>query len=103
MFFLTYYELNDNMDPTIIADLAQKFMSKKLFPTEGVKIITWLVTTENWGIVISEDNTEEAMFKDVNMWRIAMPGIFKTINSAVAMEAAKLIPLLLKLSKDIKD
>lgn len=32
-----------------------------------------------------------------------MPGIFKTIKSAVAMEAVKLIPVLLKLSKDIKD
>jgi len=103
MLFVTYFELNDNLDPTVIADLAQKFTSKKLFPVEGVKILNWLVTTENWGIVISEDTSEEAMFKDVNMWRIAMPGIFKTINSAVAMEAAKLIPLLLKLSKDVKD
>jgi len=91
------------MDPTGIADLAQKLMSKKLFPTEGVKVITWLITPENWGIVISEDDNEEAMFKDVNMWRIAMPGIFKTIKSAVGMEVAKFIPLLLKLSKDIKD
>lgn len=52
MFFLTYFELNNNVDPTIIADLAQKFMSKKLFPVEGVKITSWLLTPENWGIVI---------------------------------------------------
>ena len=103
MLFLTYYELNENLDPTLIGELVQKFMSKKLFPTEGVKIITWLLTPENWGIVISEDDSEEAMFKDVNMWRIAMPGIFKSFKSAVAMEATKVIPLLLKLSKDIKD
>ena len=103
MLFLTYYELNDNVDPTLIGELVQKFMSKKLFPTEGVKIINFLLTPENWGIVISEDDSEEAMFRDVNMWRIAMPGIFKTIKAAVAMEAAKVIPLLLKLSKDIKD
>ena len=102
MFFLTYFELNNNMDPTVIADLAQKFMSKKLFPVEGIEIKSWLLTPENWGIVISEDTNEEAMFKDVNMWRIAMPGIFKSIKSAVAMEAVKLIPVLLKLSKDIK-
>ena len=103
MFFVTYYELNDNLDPSVIGELAQKFMSKKLFPTEGVKIINWLLTPENWGIVISEDDSEEAMFKDMNMWRIAMPGIFKTIKAAVAMEAAKVVPLLLKLSKEIKD
>ena len=103
MLFLTYYELNENLDPTLIGELVQKFMSKKLFPTEGVKIITWLLTPENWGIVISEDDSEEAMFKDVNMWRIALPGVFKTIKAAVAMEAAKVVPLLLKLSKDIKD
>ncbi len=103
MLFLTYYELNENLDPTLIGELVQKFMSKKLFPTEGVKIITWLLTPENWGIVISEDDSEEAMFKDMNMWRIAMPGIFKTVKSAVGMEVAKVIPLLLKLSKDIKD
>ena len=103
MLFLTYYELNENLDPTLIGELVQKFMSKKLFPTEGVKIITWLLTPENWGIVISEDDSEEAMFKDVNMWRIALPGCFKTIKAAVAMEAAKVVPLLLKLSKDIKD
>ena len=77
MFFLTYFELNNNMDPTVIADLAQKFMSKKLFPVEGIEIKSWLLTPENWGIVISEDTNEEAMFKDVNMWRIAMPGILK--------------------------
>jgi hypothetical protein len=103
MFFVTYYELNDNMDPTIIADLVQKFMEKKIFPTEGVKIISFLLTTENWGIVISEDETEEAMFRDFNMWRIAMPGIFKTVKTAVGMEVAKVIPLLVKLSKEIKD
>ena len=103
MFFLTYFELNDNMDPTVIADIAQKFVSKKIFPVEGVEIKEWLVTTENWGIVISEDQNEEAMFKDMNMWRIAMPGVFKTVKSSVAMEATKLIPLLMKLSKDIKD
>ena len=103
MLFVTYFELNDNLDPTLIGELAQKFMSKKLFPTEGVKIINWLLTPENWGIVISEDDSEEAMFKDINMWRIALPGMFKTVKQAVAMEAAKLIPLFLKLSKDIKD
>ena len=36
------------------------------------------------------------------MWRIAKPGYIKYIKSTPAVEVAKLLPVIMKLKKDIK-
>ncbi len=103
MLFITYWELNPQMDPSALANAAQMILNKKLYPTEGVTQHTWLISTDGfWGINVAEAETEEQLAKDVGVWKIAYPGLFKTMKSSPAMEATKMIPLILKLKKQLE-
>ena len=104
MIFLAYWELNTDFDPSELAGLAQTLVSKKLWPVEGTKEIAWYVsTTDYWGITIIEAESEEQMTEVVGMWRIAKPGIFKLVKATPAMEVVKVVPILMKLAKKIKE
>lgn len=104
MIFMSYWELNDNFDPTELSGLAQTLVNKKLWPAEGVKQIAWYVSaSDNWGITIVEAESEEQIVENAGMWRIAKPGIFKLVKTTPAMEIVKLIPVLMKLGKKIKE
>ncbi|MHA1914481.1 MAG: DUF3303 family protein [Promethearchaeota archaeon] len=103
MLFLTYWELNPDFDPADLAELTQKILSKKLYPTEGVNQIGWYVTTgDYWGVTITEAQNEEQLVKDTNVWRLAKPGLFKAIKTSPAMEIAKVLPILMKLKKQLE-
>ncbi|MFX0029641.1 MAG: DUF3303 domain-containing protein [Candidatus Hermodarchaeota archaeon] len=103
MLFLTYWELNTDFDPSDLAELTQQILSKKLYPTEGVKQIGWYVSTGGfWGVTIAEADSEEQLIKDTNVWRMLKPGIFKFIKTSPAMEIAKVLPILMKLKKAIE-
>ena len=43
------------------------------------------------------------MVEMVGMWRIAKPGIFKLVKTTPAMEIVKIVPLLMKIAKRIKE
>ncbi|MFX0083578.1 MAG: DUF3303 domain-containing protein [Candidatus Hodarchaeota archaeon] len=103
MIFITYWELNPDFDPGDLAEIAQELMSKKLYPTEGVKQLAFYVSvTDYWGIGIDESDSEEAMARNVNMWRIAKPGFIRSIKTTPATEVVKILPVLVKLKKQIK-
>ncbi|MFX1358488.1 MAG: DUF3303 domain-containing protein [Promethearchaeota archaeon] len=103
MLFITYWELNENFDPAELAEMAQKVLSKNLYPTEGVKQLGWYVSTgDYWGITISEAENEEQLVQDTNVWRMAKPGVFKLIKNSPAMELAKALPILIKLKKKLE-
>ena len=71
---------------------------------EGTKEIAWYVsTTDYWGITIVEAESEEQMTEIVGMWRIAKPGIFKLVKATPAMEIVKIVPILMKLARKIKE
>ncbi len=103
MLFITYWELNPDFDPSELADLAKTFLTKKLFPAEGVEVIGWYVTPEYWGISITKADSEEAVMREATGWRIAKPGIFTKFNIAPAMEVAQVLPVITKLAKTVKD
>ncbi len=103
MIFITYWELNPDFDPSELAGVAQMIISKKLWPVAGTKEIAWYVSTSDyWGITIIEAETEEQLTEMIAMWRIAKPGIFKLVKSTSAMEVVKILPVLMKLAKQIK-
>ncbi len=103
MLFISYWELNPDFDPSEMAEIAQQLISKKVYPTEGVKDIAFHVSTSDfWGISISEADSEEALIRSSNMWRIANPGVLKLVKTTPAVELVKAIPVLMKLKKDIK-
>jgi hypothetical protein len=103
MIFITYWEINPDFDPAELAEIAQELMSKKVYPAEGIKELAFYISTSDfWGIGIDEAESEEALARNVNMWRIAKPGFIKFIKSTPAMEVVKLLPVLVKLKKQIK-
>jgi len=103
MIFISYWELNPDFDPAELAEIAQELISKKLYPAEGVKNIAFYISTSDyWGIGIDEAESEEALAKNSNMWRVAKPGFMKFIKTAPAMEVVKMLPLVVKLKKQIK-
>ena len=73
------------------------------YPAEGVKNIAFYISTSDyWGIGIDEADSEEALTKNVNMWRIAKPGFVKFIKTTPAVEVVKILPLIVQLKKQIK-
>ena len=104
MIFINYWELNPDFDPSDLAGVAQTLISKKLWPVEGTKEIAWYVSTSDyWGLTIIEAENEEQITEMIAMWRIAKPGIFKFIKTTPAMEIVKIVPVLMKLAKKIKE
>jgi len=79
MLFLTYWELNENMADPERQQVAQKLTSKGLFPPNGVKVIRWDVTPDNWGVLIFE--AEDSA------------GFFKTTKTAPALPVVEAIPI----------
>lgn len=104
MLYITYWELNPDFDPSDLAELAQKLLSKKLYPVEGTKEIGWYISTSDyWGISITEEDTTEQLIQGTSMWRIAKPGVFKCIKTTPAAKVTDVVPVIMKLAKKIKE
>ena len=102
MLFISYWELNPDFDPSELAEIAQKLISKKLYPAEGVKQIGFYMSTSDmWGITIEEAENEEQMARGSMVWRLAKPGYIKVMKTTPAMDATKMIPLVMKLKKEM--
>jgi hypothetical protein len=103
MLFISYWELNPDFDPSELAEIAQNLMSKKLYPTEGVKQIAFYISTSDyWGISVEEADNEELLAKNSNIWRLAKPGYIKLMKTSPGMEVIKMVPLLMKLKKQLE-
>ncbi len=104
MIFISYWELNPDFDPSELAELAQTLISKKVWPAEGVKEIGWYASaSDHWGITIVEADNIDQVVENAAMWRIAKPGIFKLIKTTPGIEIAKMLPVLMKMAKKIKE
>ena len=102
MLFISYWELNPDFDPSELAEIAQNLMSKKLYPVEGVKQLAFYISTSDfWGISVEEAESEEQMVKGSNIWRLAKPGYIKLMKTTPAMEVIQMVPLLMKLKKQL--
>ncbi len=100
---MVYWELNQDFDPAELAEIAQKLISKKLFPAEGIKQIGFYMSTSDfWGITILEADSEEQLARDSNMWRLAKPGYLKLMKTTPAVDVTKMIPLIMKLKKQME-
>jgi len=103
MIFITYWELNPEFDPSELAEVAQKLISKKLWPVKGTNEIAWYVSaTDYWGVLIIEAESEEQMLDVFAMWRITKPGMLKFMKTTPAKKVVDVLPPLMKLAKQIK-
>ncbi|NVM34304.1 MAG: hypothetical protein HWN81_01835 [Candidatus Lokiarchaeota archaeon] len=104
MLFISYWELNPDFDPSELAEIAQKLISKKMYPVEGVNQIGFYISASDyWGISIEEAENEEQLAKGSNMWRLAKPGYIKFMKTTPAMDVTKMLPLIMKLKKQLED
>jgi hypothetical protein len=104
MLFISYWELNPDFDPSELAEIAQKLMSKKLYPAEGIKQLGFYISTSDfWGISIEEAENEEQLAKGSNIWRLAKPGYIKVMKTSPGMDVIKMVPLLMKLKKQLEE
>jgi hypothetical protein len=104
MIFIAYWELNNDFEPSELASVAQTLLNKKLFPEEGTNIIAWYISaTDNWGVLVVEAENEEQMVRTISMWRIAKPGIFRLIKTSPGVEITKILPMVMKLAKQMKE
>ena len=102
MRFITYFELNPELDPSKLAEIGMDLMKRKLYPAEGVETLAWYTTPGMWGISVSEADSVEALMKNVYAWRIALPGIFKFFKIEPAMDTKEFIPIGVQLVKKVK-
>lgn len=102
MLFISHWELNNDFEPSELAGIAQKLIEKRLYPVPGVEQIGWyLSASDYWGISIYKADSEEALVKNTNMWRMVKPGIFKSIKVSPAMDTVDLIPALMELKTEL--
>jgi hypothetical protein len=94
---LSYFELNPDCDPAELGEVGMTLMQKGLYPAEGVKSLGWWLTADYWGVSLIEADNEEAVMRQVNIWRVAKPGVFKAYRSSLAMETKDAIPVALDL------
>ena len=102
MKFIAYFELNQDLDPSVLAEVGLDLMKRKLYPAEGYKTLAWYTTPGMWGISIAEAESVEAIMRNVNAWRIARPGVFKSYKIEPAMDTKELIPIGVQLAKQVK-
>jgi len=97
MLFLSYWELNENITPKELAELAAELMEKNLWPVEGTEILGFYVTTDVpiWGITIEKAEDVETLLKGAAVWTNTKPGVFKVLKVSPAMTAEDAIPVIM--------
>ncbi|NVM54243.1 MAG: hypothetical protein HWN66_11125 [Candidatus Helarchaeota archaeon] len=102
MLFITYYELNPDFDPAELTEVAMNIIKKGMLNPEGTKDLGNYLSPDYWGIAIAEIDNEEAAIISANTWRLAKPGIFKVLKSAVAKKMEEILPIIVSLKKKFK-
>ena len=99
MLFLSYFELNENLNLKDTVKLAAELMEKKLWPIKGVKILGWYTSVDvpTWGINIYEAETVEQVVKGLAVWTNAKPGFFKVVRVSPAMAAEDAIRVVMEM------
>jgi len=99
MLFVDYWELNENISPKDVVQIAAELMEKNVWPIEGTEVLGFYVTTEVpiWGITILKAENVEQVLKDVAVWLNAKPGFFKVRRVTPVMAAEEAIPVIMEM------
>lgn len=92
MLFITYWELNENLAFSETLQAANKLTTSGLFPPTNAQIVRWDVTPDNWGILLLEADSAQAVNDSISMWRAATPGFFKLTKTAPLMSVQDALP-----------
>ena len=100
MLFIVHYEFNPNLNPEDMFTAYQKIAQAEI-DLGNSETKSWYITPEHWGVAIIETDSVESMMKNAYMWRVALPGLFKTYNIAPVAEIEEIVPLLAKMMRKI--
>jgi hypothetical protein len=92
MLFVTYWELNENSAVAANLEAANKLTASGMFPPANVQILRWDITPDNWGILLVEADSAQAINDALSMWRAAVPGFFKLTKTAPALPVQEALP-----------
>ncbi len=92
MLFLTYWELNENSAVSSNLEAATKLTASGMFPPPNLQILRWDITPDNWGILLVEADSAQAINDALSMWRAAIPGFFKLTKTAPALPVQEALP-----------
>jgi hypothetical protein len=93
MLFITLFELNENLAIPETLQAANKLTSSGLFPPANVQILRWDTTPDNWGVLIAESDSAQAINEAITMWRASVPGFFKSTKTSPALPVQEAIPV----------
>ena len=82
MQFITYYEIGNDVTTREILEAGETLMEAGLWPPEGMDLIRWDTTVDNWGITVAEVDEYEQMNRAILMWEAMIPGMFETIKTS---------------------
>lgn len=101
MLFLTYWELNEDMNITQRLQIAEKLQARKLFPPNGTEIVRWDITPDGWGILLLDAPDPGAVAHALDIRRIAGTGFFKVTRTSPAIPVTDSIAVAAELIKKL--
>jgi len=84
MLMITYYEISNDVTTREVIEAGQVLMDEGLWPPEGMDIIRWDTTVDNWGVSIAEVDDYETINRAILMWESMVPGMFEETRTAPA-------------------
>lgn len=56
-------------------------MEAGLWPPEGMEVIRWDATVNNWAVTIAEADDFETVYRAQALWEASVPGMFHKIKT----------------------
>jgi len=82
--FISSFEIGRDLSEEDIIEASQTLAEAGMWSPEGMEVIRWDTTVNDWGIVISEANDYETTNRSWTMWEALVPGIFAAKKMAPA-------------------
>ena len=102
MLFLCYLEVNDNKSPQEMEPYMQKALQAGILEPEGIKIIRFDGTPDNWGVITMEADSAMAVERFITTLRAAFPGYFKNFKTSSALSVDEATQLEAEILKTVR-
>ncbi len=73
MQLVTYFELNEDLPAAEKIEAIREQGLADKFPAEGVELLNWGITPDQWGFVIIDADDPEKIHTGLNTWRYFQP------------------------------
>lgn len=84
MLFITYYEISNDVTAHEIIEAGELLMESGMWPPEGMELLRWDTSVNDWGVTIAEADSYEPINRSLLMWEELVPGLFEETRTAPA-------------------